>query len=537
MATVFGFGMNVQASSNRDPIREILGVDYTISDTEFTKPMWGHYEGEIVRWQMVETQQQLNLRRFNRNDNFPYAPFGGLWATKTGDVKIVTHHSGQQWLLIDIGSHPDADYDWIRAYHAVRVNVKLSPTETIAYRITTSIHCLMCTEMDISCLCCHLCEELGVPCLQCRTVEDDIRDFGMYLQYEGKYLKYYSTDAVSYFIPAMIEALEYYMPILIDLMGVVPTRHITISYYEHDHWLEAYPWSGLGFAHGRQGGIVLPHRPNEFAENIPVPYIATFLHEITHAIQETYLLDPNMQVWHAWLHEGTANHIPWIILNYNDLHHTEHIMIEHIQNNTIPTLDYINRRFRDGINTDAENPITDWYQIKFTWFIPTVLMQFVHDNWGLEYIIKMNRCHASWAATLGTTEVEFENQFHRWLRIVYTPDRFHPDPALIGTWDRLGTQQSLNSFTERNQRNVNNWAQDILRQRGNRHQQLTFNNNGRITATSVTGFGNTWTDGFINGRGYEIRTIGSVDYLFINNRGSAAPSTGTGAPWTVFIRN
>jgi len=95
MATVFGFGVSVQASSNRDPIREILGVDYTISPIEITKPMWAWYEGEIVRWQMVETQQSLNMRRFTRNDSFPYAYFGGIWRTQTGDVKIVTHHSGQ----------------------------------------------------------------------------------------------------------------------------------------------------------------------------------------------------------------------------------------------------------------------------------------------------------------------------------------------------------------------------------------------------------------------------------------------------------
>ncbi|MCL2499883.1 MAG: hypothetical protein FWE90_06050 [Defluviitaleaceae bacterium] len=111
------------------------------------------------------------------------------------------------------------------------------------------------------------------------------------------------------------------------------------------------------------------------------------------------------------------------------------------------------------------------------------------------------------------------------------------DPALIGRWDRLSTLQSLNAFTENNRHNVTTWAQDILRRRGEILHQLAFFCNGRVSATNVNGFGNTWTNNSIGGRGYEIRTIGGVDYLFVNNRGSAAPSTGTGTPWTVFIRN
>jgi transglutaminase-like putative cysteine protease len=133
MATVFGFGMSVQASSNRDPIWAALGEDYTISTTEMTKPMWAYYEGEIVRWQMVEPSRPLNMRRFTRNDNFPYSPFGGLWTTQTGDVKVATHHDGQQWLLVDIGPDPRAEHDWIRAYHAVRINIELNPTETVCW--------------------------------------------------------------------------------------------------------------------------------------------------------------------------------------------------------------------------------------------------------------------------------------------------------------------------------------------------------------------------------------------------------------------
>jgi hypothetical protein len=96
---VLGFVISVKANvHNNDPIKEILGVEYTVSPVEFTQQMWAWYEGEIMRWQMVETHQPLNMRHFTKNDNFSYAAFGGLWTTKTGDVKIATQRNGQQWL-------------------------------------------------------------------------------------------------------------------------------------------------------------------------------------------------------------------------------------------------------------------------------------------------------------------------------------------------------------------------------------------------------------------------------------------------------
>ncbi|MCL2605556.1 MAG: endo-1,4-beta-xylanase [Defluviitaleaceae bacterium] len=107
------------------------------------------------------------------------------------------------------------------------------------------------------------------------------------------------------------------------------------------------------------------------------------------------------------------------------------------------------------------------------------------------------------------------------------------DEKLFGTWDRLGTVQSLANFTQRNQHNVNTWMQDIMRRRGDNRQQLDFTDKGRIIANGVTGFGDTWTDASIGGRSYEIRTIGGNDYLFVDNR---MPGSGANASWTVFVR-
>jgi hypothetical protein len=107
-------------------------------------------------------------------------------------------------------------------------------------------------------------------------------------------------------------------------------------------------------------------------------------------------------------------------------------------------------------------------------------------------------------------------------------NNFETDEALIGIWERLGTVQTLDTFTQRNQRNVDIWVDGIISDSRFTSQRLTFVGGGHITNTSrLAGF-TSWTNGAINGRRYEIRTVGDNDYLFVRNN--------TGAPWTVFIR-
>jgi len=211
----------------------------------------------------------------------------------------------------------------------------------------------------------------------------------------------------------------------------------------------------------------------------------------------------------------------------------------------INLLSYYKEHLWDMVKYDRMPALNDLTYSYFPCHIESQIMgavlvsifQFMHETFGMELVFEIIRQPSEFESVFNISRGEFERQWHRWIRFSFDPTTFRPDSALIGTWNSLGNQQSLSSFTERNQRNVNTWAQDIIRQRGNRHQQLTFNNNGRITATGVTGFGNTWTDGSINGRGYEIRTIGGVDYLFVNNQGLTAPRTGAGGPWMVFVRS
>jgi hypothetical protein len=526
MAGVLGFAVSAEGSTrNNDPIREILGVDYTISNIEYTIPT----DTGLYRIRRIETVRPLNLRNFTR-DTWGNIVFGDMLVPiKTGEAIIVTipndsdahfrnwmNHSDRTVLIINIGSSEINYGEFV--IRVITGNIP-APKESIEYHYTRP---------------CESCNHLDIYCTSCRTIEMDEIDFGMTLQYTSEYIKFYSTDAISHFIPAIVEITDLHMPVLLELMGIELTQHLTISYYEHEHWLTAYyPLSNLGGAHARVGGAIFPHRLEYFVDEIPLEHQAVFLHELIHAVQLLYLtIDPNFKVWHMWISEGTASYLPILILDYDKWHRGIPLLIESVRKNNIPTTEELDYRFRYGGVMTATH-----YDNAYLWSWTVTIMQFIHQIWGVEYIIEINRCHASWLDTLGLTYDEFTRQWHRWLRINYgDPSQFHSDPTLIGTWDRLGNQQSLSTFTERNARNVNTWAQDILRRRGTSHQRLTFNNNGRITATGVTGFGNTWTDGSINGRGYEIRTFGGVDYLFVNNQGLAAPRTGAGGPWTVFIR-
>ncbi|MCL2603823.1 MAG: hypothetical protein FWD90_05030 [Defluviitaleaceae bacterium] len=521
-----GFGVSVQASSNRDPIREILGVDYTISPTEFNKPLWAWYEGEIVRWQILEINQPLNIRRFTRNDDFPYAPFGGIWGTETGDVKIATHHSGQQWLLVDIGSHPDGDYDWIRAYHAVRINVELNPQEMIDFNRT------MVQMSDFN-------------AEQREQIDWALSTFNMSRQYTSDNFYWYSNDNNSQYLPYMAIALEDRLPEIIKAFGGPLDILISIIIFNPiEYGILEYEIFNSGTGEARYGATAFwgwEHNTFKIAWNpewmwnpinknpIDGGFLDTLVHETVHIFQQRVITNRPAGgiTWDVqrWLMEGTAHYFEQDF--YGWMKHLGLLPYDRVKNDTIPSLDDIS-------GTEAE-PWEGELILYRPWGY--TIIRFVVENWGFDYVIEMNRQMGYCENIFGLTRAEFERQWHRWLRVTFDPSTFYSDEELLGTWERLGTQQSLDSFTERNERNVNNWAQDILRQRGNRHQRLIFNNNRRITATSVTGFGNTWTDGSIGGRGYEIRTIGGVDFLFVNSqRTLATPGSGRGGPWTVFIR-
>ena len=118
------------------PIRMILGVDYTISPVEITRELWGHMEGEMVRWQAVELYQPLDITRFPSAGQWPLTEdFGGLFPTQTGDVLIATHPDGRQLLHIDIGWFTGHSGYWQedvhRQYFIIEVDVELSPQETM----------------------------------------------------------------------------------------------------------------------------------------------------------------------------------------------------------------------------------------------------------------------------------------------------------------------------------------------------------------------------------------------------------------------
>ncbi|MCL2500653.1 MAG: hypothetical protein FWE90_10015 [Defluviitaleaceae bacterium] len=507
---VLGLSTSVLANTRtNDPIRDILRVDYTISTTEIYKPLWAWYEGEVVRWQMVEVHQPLDMRRFARNDYYPFAPFGGLWKTQTGDVKIATYHGGQQYLVIDVGLCPNAEYDWVRAYFAVLINVELNPVESINYNEKNPW------------------SHIPKPCFI---------QFGMYHEYITENFIFRSNEENVKWLPKFAAGVESYWDLLMQVFPK-PEEKLIVYFFDIDDMVEAsiiYPnflrelgeiveqsngQVAAGNGHWKTHGIAVQANPRGFTDVYDF-VIATAVHEVVHVLQY------DVTAWHRlpanWIHEGAASFLG------GNINHFLYLLHEAVRNNEIPTLDNMEA---PGVSA-WDHPNLNLYGVA-----SVSVFQFITDVFGMDFILPFHRYPDDYQSVFGISRDEFERQWHRWLRnTIGDPSVFYPDPAIIGTWDKLATQQSLDSFTQRNQRNVNNWAQDILLRRGNSRQQLTFNDNGRISATGVTGFGNRWTDGSIGGRGYEIRTIGDNDYLFVNSQSLGSPSAGMGAPWTVFVR-
>lgn len=477
----------------QSPIRDILGVDYTIQSVEYTSTAWGG----IIRWQFLELEQPLNLRNFPAFTEYGLPDFFG---SERGDAFIVTWPEGLQTIMVDLGEG--------QLHRAWITNpILLNPQETVT--LQESINYSL---------------RVAKPCFE---------RFGMYHQYTTSNFYFRSNKANYKWLPDLAAGVEKEWDRLMEVFNV-PSQRLIVYLFDIDDLVEAaYFWAELEEIVARYGYYTFPGNAYWMDHYIAVVagprgrtdickmLINLAVHEIIHVFQR------DITSWNElpgnWIHEGFAGFmdgrmdiIPWYRPYLGDM----------VRQNRLFTLDNLESpEFLAGVSGLSESVKN------------TSIFMFITDTFGMDAALALHRYPNDFEGIFGISRAEFERQWHRYLRIAFgDPSAFFPDATLLGTWDRLGTVQSLDTFTQRNQRNANNWARDILTRRGNRHQRLTFNDNGRVTATGVTGFGNRWTDGSIGGRGYEIRTIGGNDFLFINNQGFAAPHTGAGGPWTVFIR-
>jgi hypothetical protein len=487
---------------NQNQIRNILGVDYTIQPREY---VFDCCCGDI-KWQFLELQRTLNLR------NFPaFTEYGlpNFFNSKMGDAFIVTWPHGLQTIMIDLGAG-QLHQTWIEN------PIILNPQESVdinseAWRLEQSR-----TRVN---------RVLGRNDYTEEFTESDVLLWNKLVAYmrsldEPEQYTLPSYDGIGGYAGWRMQSDH---PEIVRMAQQITRNHRTefakaqaiynwvtgnIVYDNAlgDAWMERTAKGGVGELYRYVSSPVALERRTT---------ICGGMMNLTIDLLRAAGIPARMINGWAFDESGVYHfHLAWGA----DAEHSGTRIYRYIAG--MPSIQYMwAEAFVDG----------RWIYIDSNFRLFNISIEDISKT----HIIIPTSFESMYDFTRNQSTVDYQ----RWVRINFgDPNAFFPDDMLVGTWDRLATVQSLSTFTQSNQRNTNNWSQDILRRRGNSRQQLTFNDNGRITATGITGFGSRWTDGSIGGRGYEIRTIGGNDFLFVNNQSLGSPSAGMGAPWTVFIR-
>jgi hypothetical protein len=370
-----------------DPIRDILGVDYTINPTEYTITS---NEG-IYRLRHVEIHGELNLNDFVMDFWGNIGVGDSIIPTKTGDVLLITF-PGNEFL----GGHRRVDPGQSLTilfinlggsqFSSIIVNTGLIPTpiETVGYELDGLY--------------------INWPLYESRTAVEN-EQFGMLLIYTSPHFYWYSTDANAVFLQQLKELAEISMPQILKLLGITElTQKISIFYYDRDTFTLAYPTATASFA--RQNGMSLQgYRHMPFSEDEYLDFmLSVLIHEAVHVLQVGYFPNTGGRNY-QWIHEGTANYFQWGWHEFNWLGDDPRLR-EPVTNNQIPTLDCLEEYFY------SNKP--------FYYAIARVsVISFIIDTWGMNYMIQFNRQHGNYEGIFGITRTEFERQWHQWLRLTY----------------------------------------------------------------------------------------------------------------------
>jgi len=366
-----------------------LGVEYVISTTELTRALWDHMEGETVRWHVVELSQPLDMSRFPSVGQWPLNEgLGGLFPTQTGDVLIVTHPDGTNYLYVDIGhfaGHPDDGYEWReevhRNYIRIQINIELNPTETIgAYYEMWRIE------------------------LERRREENETR-FGMTRRYTSDNFYWYSNSTNARWLPEIASGVEARVNALIDVFGE-PSQRMYVWYYSREDYDARYvhefgmisgdPDEGAGHAWGRVSVISKPRNITGICPMVT----ELIMHEAVHILQ-WYLHDFLGVGEQSWIVEGTATYFMYEPFGMSGWRSA---LVQRVRSNNIPTLNYL------------YNDETFWANAGINYRWAASIFQFIHDNWGVEYIVEKNLYHGDYQGIFGISRSEFEHQWHQWLR-------------------------------------------------------------------------------------------------------------------------
>jgi len=97
--------------------------------------------------------------------------------------------------------------------------------------------------------------------------------------------------------------------------------------------------------------------------------------------------------WLGWVSEGTATYLGHGQEIYAP------IVMRYFQNNNLPTLAQL---------SDNDQFFGDDGWTNYCW--AATIFEFIHETWGIEYVVEMNRRHGDFDGIFGFSQDEFQRQ-------------------------------------------------------------------------------------------------------------------------------
>jgi hypothetical protein len=102
-----------------------------------------------------------------------------------------------------------------------------------------------------------------------------------------------------------------------------------------------------------------------------------------------------------WVRRGTQD-----FFSIADVSHRRTDIAGYVRRNNLPTIQYLEQF---GL---LENQ-------QFVFMFARTIIEFIHSEFGMEYVVEMNRRHGDFQGIFRISRDEFERQWHAWLRVNY----------------------------------------------------------------------------------------------------------------------
>ena len=361
-------GSNITSGTAPNLTSVIAGTGNNFTWTSKTKfgvsePIYLKIEGtdpdkDIIKFMITTQKGNTLVGNYERNVNLIDSPF--------------SYYNGS-WAFSPAGN------DWTINVYAIDAKNNKSNTLSISIIIDATIDWTpLPSEIDI------------------RRADNESL-FGMTLQNTSDNIDWYSTASNKQLLLATATVVEPKISEFVNLFGIIPSPKIEMWYYNRNDWNTAFKDKyGINIGSGYTGVALHPNimagtRPINVTSLTDDILIGTIIHEMVHIFQ--FNLRNNSNHGYDWINEGTADYLQ------SPKYYTwsRSMIVSEVQKNNIPTIDFLETKFRAG-DGDPNNPITSMnYRWAFT------IIEFIDVTWGFDNVVKLNK--------LNTLELKNSNTY------------------------------------------------------------------------------------------------------------------------------